>query len=387
MRSRCTSTTPGGRRWPTSWPAWRKAWRWWTPRSPARADAPTRAARAATSPPRTWSTCCTAWASAPAWTWSCWPRPGAGCPPCSGGRRRAGPAWRWRQEPNRADDMDTRRPPEAPPTPPAGDGTARIIAALEAASRAPSLPEATRQLMAQACEALRAASTEAESARMHYHALFDAVPAPVSILDENGIVLDLNKAGVAAYRRSRDEIVGQSIEVLNPDLPKDHLKPVWEAINRGETYVVEVTNMRADGSRFPVEVHTAGFEHNGRRCLVAVARDLSARRDAERRYGQLLEVIDRGILVLDAEGRPVQVNAAGMRILGADEHQDFHEYLHWRSWSVVDETGRGIPFEELPHMRALRTGKPTDDMVLGLYHRPERRLRWLSVSTVPLFAP
>src|SRR5690606_37992571 len=70
-----------------------------------------------------------------------------------------------------------------------------------------------------------------------------------------------------------------------------------------------------------------------------------------------------------------------------DEHQDFHEYLHWRSWSVVDETGRGIPFEELPHMRALRTGKPTDDMVLGLYHRPERRLRWLSVSTVPLFAP
>jgi len=283
--------------------------------------------------------------------------------------------------------MDTRRPPEAPPTPPAGDGTARIIAALEAASRDPSLPEATRQLMAQACEALRAASTEAESARMHYHALFDAVPDPVSILDENGIVLDLNKAGVAAYRRSRDEIVGQPIEVLNPDLPKDHLKPVWEAINRGETYVVEVTNMRADGSRFPVEVHTAGFEHNGRRCLVAVARDLSARRDAERRYGQLLEVIDRGILVLDAEGRPVQVNAAGMRILGADEHQDFHEYLHWRSWSVVDETGRGIPFEELPHMRALRTGKPTDDMVLGLYHRPERRLRWLSVSTVPLFAP
>lgn len=283
--------------------------------------------------------------------------------------------------------MDARRPPEAPPTPPAGDGTARIIAALEAASRDPSLPEATRQLMAQACEALRAASTEAESARMHYHALFDAVPDPVSILDENGIVLDLNKAGVAAYRRSRDEIVGQPIEVLNPDLPKDHLKPVWEAINRGETYVVEVTNMRADGSRFPVEVHTAGFEHNGRRCLVAVARDLSARRDAERRYGQLLEVIDRGILVLDAEGRPVQVNAAGMRILGADEHQDFHEYLHWRSWSVVDETGRGIPFEELPHMRALRTGKPTDDMVLGLYHRPERRLRWLSVSTVPLFAP
>ena len=38
------------------------------PRSPAPAAAPTRRAPAATSPPRTWCTCCTAWASTPAST-------------------------------------------------------------------------------------------------------------------------------------------------------------------------------------------------------------------------------------------------------------------------------------------------------------------------------
>ena len=38
------------------------------------------------------------------------------------------------------------------------------------------------------------------------------------------------------------------------------MAPVWEALNRGDTYVVEVTNMRADGTRFPVEVHSAGFD-------------------------------------------------------------------------------------------------------------------------------
>ncbi len=282
----------------------------------------------------------------------------------------------------------THRPlPDEAAMPPANDGTAQIVASLEAACRDLSLPAEARDLFARAREALRAASSDAETARLRYHALFDAVPDPVSILDETGIVLDLNKAGMAAYRRPREEIVGQPIEVLNPDLPKDHLRPVLETLNRGETYVIEVANMRGDGTRFPVEVHSAGFMHDGRRCIVAVARDLSARRAAELHYGQLLEVLDKGVLVLDDHGRLVQTNAAAMRILGADEHHDFQQYLRAADWAMVDEGGRPITTGELPPAQTLRTGKATESRVLGLYHRPERRLRWLSVSSVPLFAP
>jgi diguanylate cyclase (GGDEF)-like protein/PAS domain S-box-containing protein len=283
--------------------------------------------------------------------------------------------------------MGKGRLPQETAMPPANEGAAEVVSTLEAACRDLSLPADTRALLARARDALLAESAAAETARLRYHALFDAVPDPVSILDEHGIVLDLNKAGMAAYRRRREEIVGQPIEVLNPDLPKDHLKPVWETIRRGETYVIEVANMRADGTRFPVEVHSAGFLHDGRQCIVAVARDLSARRDAELRYGQLLEVIDKGILVHDADGRLVQANAAAMRLLGADESQDFRSYLRWEAWSILDESGHRIPFEDLPPVRTLRTGRTTDSCVLGLFHKPERRLRWLSVSTVPLFAP
>src|SRR5690606_33303930 len=269
----------------------------------------------------------------------------------------------------------------------AAQDASRIAAALDDASRDPALPAPTRELLARAGDALRAAHSEAEAARLRYHALFDAVPDPVSILDERGIVLDLNRAGMAAYRRPRDEIVGQPIEVLNPDLPRDHMAPVLESLNRGETYVIEVANMRGDGTRFPVEVHSAGFVHDGRRCVVAVARDLSARRMAELRYGQLLEVLDKGVLVLDGRGRLVQANAAAMRILGTDGHPDFQAWLDPADWTMVDEAGRPIAVADLPPAQTLRTGRATDSCVVGLYHRPERRLRWLSVSSVPLFAP
>src|SRR5690606_6583296 len=153
------------------------------------------------------------------------------------------------------------------------------------------------------------------------------------------------------------------------------------------TYVIEVTNMRGDGTRFPVEVHSAGFMDEGRRCVVAVARDLSARRMAELRYGQLLEVIDKGVLVFDGRGRLVQANAAAMRILGAEDQANLRTWLDPGDWTMVDEDGRPLTVRELPPARSLRSGRPTGSEVVGLYHRPERRLRWLSVSSVPLFAP
>ena len=118
---------------------------------------------------------------------------------------------------------------------------AATLAALEAICNDPALPAETRALLQQARDAVLAAREEAAAARLRYHALFDAVPDPVSILDADGIVLDLNRAGLAAYRRAREEIVGRPIHVLNPDLAHDHLGPVWETLNRGGTYVIEVS--------------------------------------------------------------------------------------------------------------------------------------------------
>ena len=302
--------------------------------------------------------------------------------------------------------MSARPPVPDPPIPPAPPGqaleTAAALAALDAALSdaglgGPSLDgtvldgtflnSSTRALLQRARDALEASSRDAMAAALRYHALFDAVPDPVSIIDAQGIVLDLNKASMAAYRRPRDEIVGQPIHVLNPDLPRDHLKPVWETLNRGETYVIEVTNMRADGTRFPVEVHSAGFDHAGQRCIVAVARDLSGRRDAEMRYRELMETIDQGVLVRDANGRVVHANVAAMRLFGIPSGESVDQALHSSHWLIVDEHGQELPEHLRPAPRALRSGQLVASTVLGFYHLQRRELTWLSVTAVPHYAP
>ena len=264
---------------------------------------------------------------------------------------------------------------------------AEALSALEHVLRNPGTDDAQRRLFEQAREALLAATAETEREHARYRALFDAVPDPVSVLSWNGTVLDLNKAGSNAYQLPREDIIGKPIEVLNPELPKDHLVPVWETLRRGETYVIEVTNKRANGSRFPVEVHSAMFTQDGEDCIVAVARDLSARAEAELRYRELMETVDKGIIVRDATGKITHANAGAMRILELDTRLGLEETLRNDAWLTLDEDGREVPEELRPATYAQRTGKRVDSTVLGFYNRDKGVLKWLSVTCVPLFQP
>ena len=271
-----------------------------------------------------------------------------------------------------------------PTLPPSVEMT-QTLAALDQARQNADLDAATRALLDRAHAALDSAIADTESERLRYSALFDAVPDPVSIIAWDGTVLDLNKAGMVAYRRSRAEIIGQPIEVLNPDLPPDHMVPVWEALSRGETYVVEVTNMRADGSRFPVEVHTAGFDYKGQKVMVAVARDLSNRWQAETRYRLLLESIDVGVILFDREMHVITANPAAHRAIGAEPGQSVHTLLQAENWNIVDARGRPLGIHEWPTTQALERAQVISNTIVGLYYVPKRRMSWISVTTVPVF--
>jgi diguanylate cyclase (GGDEF)-like protein/PAS domain S-box-containing protein len=269
----------------------------------------------------------------------------------------------------------------------ASTSTDALAQALRAAAAGPGISPALHALLLRAGDALDGAQAAIEAGNLRYRALFDAVPDPVSVLARDGTVLDLNKAGMRAYKRPREDIIGQPIEVLNPDLPRDHLVPVLETLDRGETYVIEVTNMRADGTRFPVEVHSANLLYDGQDAMVAVARDLSARHDAEVRYNSLIEGIDKAITLQDRQGRVHYMNAAASRIYGIGGDESIHVEPDWNDWLVVDEDGRFLPFEAHPASRALATGQAVSSQVLGLFRRSTQRLLWLSVTAVPQFAP
>ncbi len=284
--------------------------------------------------------------------------------------------------------MSARQPPGmlTPSAPSVASDKSGLDRQLADALRDASLPADTRALLRKLSDELNATRAAVGAERMRYRALFDAVPDPVSVLARDGTVLDLNKAGMTAYKRPREEVVGKNIDVLNPDLPRDHMVPVLDTLDRGETYVIEVTNMRADGTRFPVEVHSASLIFDGREALVAVARDLSKRQEAEIRYRELMEVIDKGITIQDRHGKFIYANSAAMRILGIESGASLAEAMQPGHWVYLHESGRELAGDELPTARARDTGRIVESTVLGMHQRQQGKLTWITVTVVPQYA-
>lgn len=248
-----------------------------------------------------------------------------------------------------------------------------------------ALPPALHARLDRLAAALATARQQASQARAELATLFDALPDPTSVIAADGTVLALNRAGVRAYGRERQAIIGQPIEVLNPDLPPNHLEPVLETLGRGGSYMAQVTNMRGDGRRFPVEVHSAPYDYQGRRCILAVARELDRRGEAEGRYRLLLESIDKGVVLFDRQLQVVSANPAAYRILGVGATAAGPD-MHRRDWATLDEQGRVLIEDHWPVRRALTTGRIIGSTVLGMYHRPSGRMLWLSTTHVPVFA-
>ena len=107
------------------------------------------------------------------------------------------------------------------------------------------------------------------------------------------------------------------------------------------------------------------------------------REETHLHYRELLDAIDKAVVMHDAEGRIIHANAAAMRIFDVEEGLTLEEELLPSRWQVFDEHGREIAADELPTARALRTGRVVASTLLGLYNRRLRQLTWLSGTAVP----
>ncbi len=271
------------------------------------------------------------------------------------------------------------------------DGVASVSALLAEARR---LRDSGQALAA--CEAAQRAAEAAETrlaaAQRRFRSMINAVPDAVTVLAQDGRIVDANTAACRSFRLSHDELLGLSVYDLNPSLPKDRIRTVIAEHAVGESFVHETVNQRADGSEFPVEVHSSVFVSGREAQIMAVARDVTHRIEAERelraseaRYRQLLQAMDKGVLIHDATGRILSYNPSACRIAGMDGETLIATMEDRSRWDLLDGSGAVIGHDQVPHLRALREGRTVASTTVGVYLRDQSRHIWLDVTSTPLF--
>ncbi len=109
-------------------------------------------------------------------------------------------------------------------------------------------------------------------------------------LHDKGILLDVNQSFVNMLGYSAEELIGKNIIQLVV-LPEYHAR-VIEALKNEETSPYEVRAKRKDGSLFYAEVESGMVNHQGKLLRVTAARDITWRKDAEKKLQENEEELD-----------------------------------------------------------------------------------------------
>ncbi|MEJ7845594.1 MAG: PAS domain S-box protein [Acidimicrobiales bacterium] len=219
----------------------------------------------------------------------------------------------------------------------------------------------------------------------------------ILMLDAHGNVVTWNSGAARLKGYAAADIIGRHFSVFYPEADVVAGKPAWELemAARDGRLKDEGWRLRRDGSRFWANVLiTAVRGPDGTlRGFSKVTRDMTATREhqaalaaSEERYRTVVDQLNEGVVLQNADFQIVTANAAAARILGLSRDQLTGGGSLDPRWRVVREDGSELPGDEHPAVVALRTDEPQLDRILGM-HKPDGAVVWVKVSAQALRRP
>lgn len=105
---------------------------------------------------------------------------------------------------------------------------------------------------------------------------------------------------------------------------------------------------------------------------------------AKRQLDSLLTSMVDGIVILDSSGHIIQFNQSALSILGLTVDQLLYKTFNDLQLNFIAEDLLPFCSEDHPAAFTLRTGQAQTNRLLGI-NVSEQRVKWLKVSTIPLF--
>lgn len=135
-------------------------------------------------------------------------------------------------------------------------------------------------------------SREAASRQAHLQSILETVPEAMIVIDADGVMQSFSATAVRLFGWTPEEAIGRNVSVLMPDpFRTEHDEYLHRYMGTGERRIIGigriVVGQRKDGSTFPMELAVGEAKVGDSRFFTGFIRDLTERRDQERRLQEL----------------------------------------------------------------------------------------------------
>jgi PAS domain S-box-containing protein len=219
--------------------------------------------------------------------------------------------------------------------------------------------------------------TQAEDIPAALLDFLEVSPDALVVVNSGGVLTHANEQAEKLFGYSRNELVGQAIEVLVPEARRGahvHHRNAYlsDPRTRPMGSDLDLQARRKDGTTFPVEISlapmhrgsaalsrsTATAASSSSRVVIAAIRDVTERKRLERKFRGLLEAAPDAMVIVDPTGSIVFVNVQTEKLFGYSRDQLLGQAVEMLIPHRLRERHpehRGRFFGE-PRVRAMGTG-------------------------------
>lgn len=146
----------------------------------------------------------------------------------------------------------------------------------------------------------------------------DHIKDAVFLVDENAHFHYANAGACKALGYTSEEFERLNVGDVDPDWPQELWSEHWNALKKAGSMTMELRHRRKDGTIFPVEVSANYIEFGGKHYNMAIARDITERKAAEKEFlivNKALNNTTEAVYITTPDGI-VQVNDGACKMLG-----------------------------------------------------------------------
>jgi PAS domain S-box-containing protein len=149
----------------------------------------------------------------------------------------------------------------------------------------------------------------------------ESLPAAMVMVNELGQIVQVNAHTERLFGYSRDELLGQAVELLLPVRCRGGYPGFRECFFAGpEAREMGVGRnlfgQRKDGSEFPVEIGLNPLQTDDGSFVISAIVDITERKRAEERFRRVVESAPNAMVMIDQVGRIVLVNGQTEKLFG-----------------------------------------------------------------------
>ena len=159
-----------------------------------------------------------------------------------------------------------------------------------------------------------------------YKLLVETATDSVFLLNEKGIITEINNAALINLGYQRDEIIGQTVHFIDPGFSTKEFLDFWNKQPFNHPLIFESKHRRKDGSYISVEISSQKFLQNKKTFYYGIARDISERKKAEKRFQALIENAPDGVAIMNMQGMMIYASPNAIRHFGYDFEETVGRY-------------------------------------------------------------